>query len=165
MKQIRQKMRARHNEWYCCVLTLRGSCVQTLGQTKKASHFEVDLETKQKERSPSCQKRNSCETANHFYVQTKKASHFEVDLETKQNKGHHLARNGIRVRQQNDYHAVGAIFAAFCDTLGKRQGIVTLDKTRMGSSKEEEKEGGGGGGGREEGESLTRYTSSSNSNF
>ena len=48
-------------------LTLKGSCVQTLGQTKKASHFEVDLETKQKERSPSCQKRNSCETANHFY--------------------------------------------------------------------------------------------------
>ena len=67
------------------------------------------------------------------------------------------------MRQQNDYHAVGAIFAAFCDTLGKRQGIVTLDKTRMGSSKEEEKEGGGGG--REEGESLTRYTSISNSNF
>ena len=36
-------------EWYisyCCVLTLKGSCVQTLGQTKKASHFEVDLETK-----------------------------------------------------------------------------------------------------------------------
>ena len=49
-------------------LTLKGSCVQTLVQTKKASHFEVDLETKQKERSPSCQKRNSCETANHFYV-------------------------------------------------------------------------------------------------
>ena len=49
------------------------------------------------------------------------------------------------MRQQNDYHAVGAIFAAFCDTLGKRQGIVTLDKPGMAAvrkkkRKEEEEE-------------------------
>ena len=35
---------------------------------------------------------------------------------------------------------VGAIFEAFGDTLGERQEIVTLDKTRMGSSKEEDEE-------------------------
>ena len=50
---------------FIIALTLKGSCVQTLVQTKKASHFEVDLETKQK-KGHHLAKRNSCETANHL---------------------------------------------------------------------------------------------------
>ena len=64
-------------------LTLKGSCVQTLGQTKKASHFEVDLETKQK-------------------------------------KGHHLARNGIRVRQQTIFMNIMRFLSAKTTTTHTR---------------------------------------------
>ena len=125
----------------------------------------MDLETKQKKGHHLARNGIRVRQQTIFMYKQRKLLISKCTWKQNKKKGHHLARNGIRVRQQNDYHAVGAIFAAFCDTLGKRQGIVTLDKTRMGSSKEEEKEGGGGGGGREEGESLTRYTSSSNSNF
>ena len=98
---------------FIIALTLKGSCVQTLGQTKKASHFEVDLETKQKERSPSCQKRNSCETANHFYVQTgqtKKASHFEVDLETKQKQRSSSCQKRNSCETANHFYEYHAFF-------------------------------------------------------
>ena len=95
-----------------CILRERGQYTHNIyayATTKNATHEEYEFAAKifQQCNESLLQLVNNLsllkEASKQTLVQTKKASHFEVDLETKQKRGHHLARNGIRVRQQTTF--------------------------------------------------------------